>query len=100
MKALRSSGARAIECGRQHMLTRVLLHVFEAPRPVDHTVDGAGCDWPLDHVQNHTVVAIDDIDHARVPEPASVEWLSARRRIERSAVEHRGGPAADGVDLQ
>ena len=57
MKALGTNGEEAIERGRQHVLTRVLLHVVEATSPVDCAVHGCA----------NGELAIDDVGDVCLP---------------------------------
>ena len=97
-----------IERRGQHVLSRVLLHVIEPPRPVDRAVNvlpglQAGSSGPGrfggsertrpprgkrgKHVSDAAVLGIEDVDDGQSAERASVERLSARGRIESGAVE-------------
>ncbi len=59
------------------MLPRVLLHVLEPPGPVDPAGHNPFRDGALQHVQQPSVRRIDYFSHARLSEPAGVEWLPA-----------------------
>src|SRR5437870_1918128 len=54
---------QAIDCRRQHMLPRVLLHVIEAARPVDRAVDGLTRSRrvAVDDVRDLAGVVVDDV---------------------------------------
>ena len=72
------------------MLAGVLLHVIEAPRPVDLAVCFAS--WLphsglLDDVHDRPVVFVDDVEDARSAEKTGVKRLAARGGIERCAIE-------------
>ena len=105
MEALGAHAADTIERRRQHVLAGVLLHVIEAPRPVDRgpltpSPSRAPSRAPtLDDVHNRAVVSIDDVDDPRAAERAGVERLAAGRRIEGGAIEHDAGAAADVADV-
>jgi hypothetical protein len=69
----------------------VLLYVVEPARPIDSAVD-----WlaharrvALDDVDDHPFVSFETIDDARAAECARVEGLTAARRVEGRAVEHK-----------
>ncbi len=63
VKALGPRAGDTIERRRQHVLPRVLLHVLEAPRPVDR---GRGpvprASSPFDDVQDRAVVVVHHVD--------------------------------------
>jgi len=82
----------------------VLLHVIEAPRPVDVAVNDlpgfevqgawfrvrSGFRVPgsgVDDMRDRPVVFVDDIDDAKRAEPAGVERLPSGCRIERCSIE-------------
>ena len=93
MEAL-STGARdSIERRRQEMLTRVLLHVFETTGPVDRAVNRARPQLAFDDMQDYAIVPVNHIDDLRSPECAHIERLTARRGIERGAIEDDGRAA-------
>ena len=64
MEADRADAEQAIDCRRQHMLARVLLHVIEPARPVDRAVDTISRHGRIavDEVRDLTGVVVDDID--------------------------------------
>lgn len=59
------------------MLTGVLLHVFESPRPVDLSADAGGLDFNVKHMNNFASVRLDHVDDACAAKLAGVERLSA-----------------------
>src|SRR5678816_276413 len=70
------------------MLTRVLLHVIEAARPVDlasHAITGG--QRPADDVNDLGILVdrLDDLDRAKTTD---IKGLTAGCRIERRAIEH------------
>ena len=70
METLGPRAEQPIERGRQHVLAGVLLHVIEAPRPVDRPrARVAGGRRAIDHVQHPAVVGVDDVEDRA---PASV----------------------------
>ena len=96
----RSAPGCSVERRRQHVLPGVLLHVIEAPRPVDDAVDASGpATWArLHHVHMRpSPSSIDDIDDADVAERPGIERLPAGRRIEGGAVEDDRRPCPLGV---
>jgi len=73
-------GARAVqrlECGRQHVLPRVLLHVIEASIAIDGPVHRAArLERAIDDVQHFTGrFIVDDVDNAHAAERAGIERL-------------------------
>src|SRR5439155_16520190 len=57
MKADCPDAEHPVERGRQHVLTGVLLHMIEAPRPVDdtmHTLSYSECS--IDHMRDRAVI--------------------------------------------
>src|ERR1700740_2213239 len=69
------------------MLARMLLHVIDASRPVDHTVNrthknGRRC------VVNHLLLRVGHFNHRHIAERAGVVRLPSRRGIKRCAIEH------------
>src|SRR4029078_337762 len=65
------------------MLTRMLTHVLESPVPTNRAVYSSRLQLPFDHMPDHTVISIDDVDHPGGTEPAGIERLPACGRIER-----------------
>ena len=64
------------------MLTGVLLHVIEAPVPVDAAVSlrrgvRPAATEPRQHVEDRAVVLVDDVDDRSGAERAGVERLTA-----------------------
>ena len=76
-----------IECGRQHMLTRVLLHVIEPANPVDLASYTCTRRDRRTHHVNDVIVLIDGLDNVDRPETTGVEGLPAGCGIERRAIE-------------
>ena len=90
MKTDRADAEQPIERGRQHVLPGVLLHVIEPARPVDLPVGPRRQRRAARSTTCTTspVVIVDHVDDRLAAEAARVERLSARRRIERRAIEH------------
>src|SRR5262249_49619860 len=91
MKALGPDAEQAIEGGRQHVLTRVLLHVIEPPRPVDRPVQRRRRGRAIDDVEDPSFVRVHDVEDADVAERARIGRLTAGGWIERRAIEYEGG---------
>src|SRR5258705_6137412 len=101
MKALGARAGDTIEGSGKDMLFRVLLHVFEAARPVDGSVhdlkitsvssDNRYLEFTLQHVQNLAFVGIHDVDDTGGAQLTGVERLSARCRIKGRAIQHDCG---------
>src|SRR5687767_10559691 len=89
MKAYGPRASLALERGGQQMLTRVLLHMVEAPRPV-HVPPNArvGLELTIDKVSDRAVFLIEHVEDIGLTERPGVERLAARRRIERGAIEN------------
>ena len=67
VKALGARMADRFEGRRQHVLSRVLLHVVEPARPVDDALDqGTRLQRPVDHVRDSRILAVDHIEHRAV----------------------------------
>ncbi len=77
MKTFGSCARDPIECSGEHVLTGVLLHVFEAPCPINRAVDGAGLDGSLDHMKDFPIVSVGNVDDARGAQLTGVERLTA-----------------------
>ena len=78
MEAFGADAEQPIERRRQHVLAGVLLHVIEAPRPVDLAADDlAGLQGSGDDVRDRAVLAIDHVGHRRAAERAGIERLAA-----------------------
>jgi hypothetical protein len=92
MEALRPVREQPVERRRQHVLARVLLHVIEAPGPVDVPRHGrALLERRARHVHDVAILPIDHVDHRYAPEQARIERLPAGGRVERCRV-HLDGP--------
>jgi hypothetical protein len=92
VKTHRRRSVKVHEGGRQHVLSRVLLHVVEAARPIQppaHLLAHDDCSFGLDQV--HDVGAfVNYIDDAKRVEGAGIERLTARRGVEAGLVEPNG----------
>ena len=84
MEADRSGGRQPIEGRRQDVLTAVLLHVIEAPKPIDRPADGLaylGIEFArlmlVKNVQHCAVVFVEDVHDGVCVERADVERLPA-----------------------
>src|SRR5271165_1158195 len=74
------------DSGKQ-MLAGVLLHVIEAPGPIDGTSNfTAALDRLLDHMGD-AIFFIDHLDDRSAPQRSPIEWLAARGWIKRGAIE-------------
>ena len=101
VETLGSRAVRVNERGRQHVLAGVLLHVIEAPRPVDAAAHLAPPVQRRRHdVRDAPVVEINHVLDANAIEETGIEGLPARGRIERGPIEHdRTAPVhGEGVD--
>jgi len=59
------------------VLTGVLLHVLESPRPVDLSAHAGRLDFIVKHMNNFASVRLDHVDYACAAKQAGVERLSA-----------------------
>src|SRR5260370_41093168 len=69
------------------MLTRVLMHVIEAPLPVDDAGDFGLSQRGAQNGRNPAIVVIHHLAHRHTAERAGVERLPARSGIERCPVQ-------------
>ena len=92
VEALGPCPREPVERRGEHVLPCVLLHVLEAPGPVDPSADRSRGQFPFDHMKDRPVVSIHHIDDGDVAEPAGVERLPSGCRVERGPVEHDGRP--------
>mgnify|MGYP003341294191 CR=1 FL=1 len=74
------------------MLTGVLLCVIGAPRRVHHADDTTANGHRRGDDVHDSVPIVHDVDDVDLVQAAEVERLAPRRRIERRAIEHDGGP--------
>src|SRR5262249_1186493 len=72
-------------CGEQ-MLSGVLLHVIETPRPIDTAGDGTGREARGDDMSNAAVL-VDDVGDRQIPKQSETMWLAAGGRVESGPVE-------------
>jgi hypothetical protein len=80
-----------LEDGREHVLSGVLLHVIEAPVPIDRARDFVGRrDRRREAMRDPSVVGIGDFEDRDAVDVAEVEGLAAGGRIEGGAVEVEG----------
>ena len=93
VEALGPRAKHPVEGGRQHVLSGVLLHVIEPPRPIDRTVHGTGCDAAVKDVEDSPSSCSTDVEDPGSAERAGVERLTAGGRIESGAIEDDTGPA-------
>src|SRR5260370_8245259 len=70
------------------MLAGVLLHVVEAPRPVDAAVHFRICWTAVDDV-TYFVTFISDVEYVGVADLAQIVWLASGRGVERRAVKNQ-----------
>jgi len=80
----------ALKCGRQEMLAVVLLHVIEAPVPVDFAVYLFGVPACGVHQVEHLAIPLLGIDHGGPIEGAAVSRLTASLGIKRASVQDDG----------
>ena len=75
---------------REYVLPRVLLHVVEPARPVNHAAHARPRlrHTALDDVQHLSALSLDAVNDARAAEQACVCGLAAARRVEGRSVEH------------
>src|SRR5215510_4178592 len=85
-----------LEDGREKMLSRMLLHMVEAPLPVDRALDGSGVQGRGKPVRD-PIVLIDDFDDSRSCDCPGVERLPAGCGIERAAIEVDGAATGRSV---
>ena len=71
------------------MLPSVLLHVIEAPRPVNASFDTANIDGTVDHV-NDRVVLLPHVQNICVAQFAQIIRLAAGGGIEQCLIQNRG----------
>ena len=84
VKAHRANAEDSVEGGRQDVLTGVLLHVIEAPVPIDAAVtpaiaasDRRATDALAQHVEDRAVVLVDDVGDRSGANGPRVERLAA-----------------------
>jgi hypothetical protein len=69
------------------VLAGVLLHVIEAPGPVDHSGDSLpGLQGSSHHVPDLAIVTVDDIEDAVAAQGAGVKRLAPRCGVKRGPV--------------
>ena len=93
---MKTDGAHAgdpLECGGEHVLSRVLLHVLESPRPIYPAGHAPPGRLALDDMHDRPVLVVHDVDNAGIRERPGIEGLPAGRGGERRAIEHDGGTA-------
>ena len=81
---------------REYMLTGVLLHVVESPRPVDRAGHGA-CERCGDQVEHAVLTVFDHVRHRYPTQRTGIVRLAAGRRIEGGAVEDHRQSVAMGL---
>jgi hypothetical protein len=79
------AGKPGMKHRRQNMLASVLLHVIEAPLPVNDSLHRANFDGPIDNVDDF-IFYIEDIQHTRIPQPSQIVRLAAGSGIKCSAI--------------
>ncbi len=88
MKRNRGQAEAFLKHGRQKMLAGMLLHVVEAPRPVDAAVHFRICWTAVDDV-NDFVAFISDIEDIGVADLPQIVWLAPRSGVERRAIKNQ-----------
>ena len=81
-----------LEYGREQMLPGVLLHVVEAPRPIDLARHLAVRRERRRETVRNALLLIHHFDHRHPGDRPSIERLSARSRIKERAVQVHGAP--------
>jgi peptide-methionine (R)-S-oxide reductase len=81
VNAQRGSPQQLRNDGRQEVLTGMLLHVVEAPGPIDSAAHPLIKQRPAQQVSD-TVPLVDDIDDSEAAQFARVEWLTSRSGVE------------------
>ncbi len=79
--------------GRQQMLSSVLLHVIEAPRPVNTAIHFRIRRLTINQVKNF-VAFVANIENVGVADFAQIVGLASRRRIKRRAIQNQSPDAA------
>src|SRR3990172_2169556 len=85
------------------MLTRVLLHVVEAARPIDdamHVRSNLNGIAVFDNVRHTAVAFVDDLDHSRAAKCADVAGLASGGGIETRAIQTHARMPASSLDAQ
>src|SRR5260370_17674286 len=88
MERNRGQAEAFLEHGRQQMLAGMLLHVVEAPRPVDATVHFRIC-WTVIDDMNDFVAFIANVEDVGVADLSQIVWLASGRGVERRAVKNQ-----------
>ena len=81
------------------MLSRVLLHVVEASRPVDFTPHGFALRLRSENV-GHLIAFVNHVQHGNASEGTAVRGLAARFGIERAVVEIDSKALWPGLSLE
>ena len=69
----------------QNMLTTVLLHMIEAPIPVNSSLHCSRFDWLVDNVK-YFIFFIEHIHNTRIAKPPGIVRLPAGSGIKRGAI--------------
>ena len=88
MEGNRGQAEALLKHGRQQMLPGVLLHVIEAPRPMDAAVYVRTRWLAIDYVQN-LVAFIAHVENICIADFTQIVRLSTRRRVERRAIQQQ-----------
>ena len=98
MKADGLDAEQPDERSREHMLTRVLLHVIESTRPVHDSANSLPDTRhrSIDNVHNSATLIVDHVDHAGCAQRSGIERLTTCGGIKRRAIEAHA--VADAVD--
>ena len=92
MKALGPDAEQRVESRGQHVLARVLLHVVEPARPVDHAADRRPVvERRVQDMEETVFVVVDHLRYRNPAERAGIERLAAGCRVERGAIETTAG---------
>ena len=75
------------ERGGEHVLSRVLLHVIEAARPVDCAVNRARSDGLVGEMRDFAILGVEHFHDCGSAQVACVKWLSARSGVKRGAIQ-------------
>jgi hypothetical protein len=69
----------------QDVLASVLLHVIEAPVPVNNSLHRTNCNGLVDNV-DYFIFCVEHIHHARISKPPGIVRLAPGTGIKRGAI--------------
>jgi hypothetical protein len=100
-KAARWRFEESYECLREDVLAGVLLHVIEAPGPIDSSLDPGTYirRASLDDMQYAVVLVVYALKDSFTVERSRVARLTATGWIKRGAIECHGSPTANAIGL-